>query len=470
MITGMFVFFLLTVQAQTENDLNIGAMVQPVPENYVLKDPAYFIWGAGVVEGTDGKFHMLYTRWPKELGFSAWVTDSEIAYAVADKPEGPYIPKSTALKRRGGSYWDGMTTHNPTVIHKEGKYYLYYMGTTGTPNLKRPTSTQHDDWWEYRNNQRIGVAVAEKPEGPWKRFNKPVLDVSDDPKAYDGLMTSNPAVTFNDDGKVIMTYKAVEKEPARLSGGRVRFMVAFSDSPTGPFVKESEPIFEVSNGDGGEWMVAEDPYIWFDQGVYKAVVRDVVGKFTGDEGALALLESKDGKDWKAGKHPKILGSKFKWANGEYSGTKLERPQLFIKNGVPQFLFGATSFGPNGARTSTGNVRFQLLPEKNKIKENLFKDIFDGKSLKGWTVFYLLLTALFMTATAIAQNRHYDYRGRVPGNKQHILYLSGDSVHGSLEVAAVLRKFLEVRYDYFITYTLTQINCLINEFYPQNFQN
>ena len=124
------------------NDLNIGEMVQPVPESYVFQDPAYFTWGGSVVAGKDGKYHMLYARWHKTLGFSAWVTDSEIAHAVADKLEGPYVTTGTVLKRRGHSFWDGMTTHNPTVIEKDGKYYLYYMGTTGPVDIKQPTKEQ----------------------------------------------------------------------------------------------------------------------------------------------------------------------------------------------------------------------------------------------------------------------------------------------------------------------------------------
>ena len=31
-------------------------------------------------------------------------------------------------------------------------------------------------WWVNRNNQRIGVAVADDPNGPWKRFDKPLID------------------------------------------------------------------------------------------------------------------------------------------------------------------------------------------------------------------------------------------------------------------------------------------------------
>lgn len=67
-------------------------------------------------------------------------------------------------------------------------------------------------------------------------------------------------------------------------------------------------------------------------------------------------------------------------------------------------------------------------------------------------FITLIILLISVSSIQGQNKHYDYLNRVPGNKPHILYISGDDTHGSLEVAAVLRKFLEVRHNYFMTYT------------------
>ena len=89
------------------------------------------IWGGTLVKADDGLYHIFYSRWPKNLGW-AWVTDSEIAHAVSKSPYGPFIFKDVALPRRGVEFWDGMCTHNPT-IHKFGKkFYLYYMGNTGS--------------------------------------------------------------------------------------------------------------------------------------------------------------------------------------------------------------------------------------------------------------------------------------------------------------------------------------------------
>lgn len=61
--------------------------------------------------------------------------------------------------------------------------------------------------------------------------------------------------------------------------------------------------------------------------------------------------------------------------------------------------------------------------------------------------------LFMMAMSFqAQNRYYDYKVRNPEGKIHILYMAGGSWHDHLGVAAILRRFLEVRHEYHITYS------------------
>jgi hypothetical protein len=102
----------------------------PVPKRAGFSDPDYYIWGGSMTEGPEGRYHLFYSRWPRERGFKSWVTDSEVARAVAENPLGPYRHVEVALPRRGRQYWDGLTTHNPTVQRFGDRYYLYYMGTT----------------------------------------------------------------------------------------------------------------------------------------------------------------------------------------------------------------------------------------------------------------------------------------------------------------------------------------------------
>ena len=247
------------------------------------------IWGGSLVKGGDGLYHMLYSRWPKALGW-AWVTHSEIAHAVSESPFGPFRFRNVVLPPRGAEFWDGLCTHNPNLHIFEGRYYLYYMGNTGDGRaVGEPGRDQLN--WLHRNNQRIGVAVADTPDGPWQRLDTPVLGVSPDRSAPDSLMTSNPAVCQRPDGGYLMIYKAVGHEYDLPFGGPVVHCVATSDSPLGPFVKGGDPVFTVA----GDRFPAEDPYIWYQSGMYRALVKRITHtEGCGREFSLVHYESEDG--------------------------------------------------------------------------------------------------------------------------------------------------------------------------------
>ncbi|MRR52863.1 MAG: hypothetical protein EG825_18490, partial [Rhodocyclaceae bacterium] len=163
-------------------------MLQPAPATARFTHAEYNIWCGSAVKGEDGQYHLFYSRWPRALGHKAWVTHSEVAHAISDSPFGPWQHRDVALPARGTNYWDGSCTHNPTVLRFGRKFYLYYMGNYGDSIARAPLN------WEHRNRQRIGVAVAETPNGPWQRFDRPVLDVSADTNAPDALVVNNPSV------------------------------------------------------------------------------------------------------------------------------------------------------------------------------------------------------------------------------------------------------------------------------------
>lgn len=345
-IFSIYLFSAIHVQGQEFNgkmpnmkEVNFSKLVQPVRNESKFLDADYNIWCGSVIKSGNGKYYMFYSRWPKAKGHEAWVTDSEIALAVAEHPGGPYKHLKVVFEQRGKEYWDGIATHNPAAIFHKGKYYLFYMGTTGTSPIT-PGFAYSPAWYDYRNHQRIGVAIADDPEGVWKRFEKPLLDAGEDSTDYDAMLVSNPAITVDDNGRAILVYKQVEKN-GTFRGGKVRYGVAFSNSLLGPFKKNPDPIFQdKNNADPKVWMLAEDPFIWHQRGTTFAIVRDVIGKFTGEEGALALFTSKNGSNWFPAQYPKVLSREVYDANGKKFDDKLERPWLLIENGMPNYLFGA----------------------------------------------------------------------------------------------------------------------------------
>ncbi|MFK7768450.1 MAG: sulfatase-like hydrolase/transferase [Mariniblastus sp.] len=315
--------------------LDFQTLIAPLPESGKFVDEDFYIWGGSAIKGPVGKYHLLYSRWPRSLTHFAWVTHSEIAHAVADSPLGPFKHVDVALPKRGKAYWDGLCTHNPTVHFFEGKYYLYYMGNTG--DLKPPAAKKKLNF-THRNNQRIGVAVADHPAGPWKRFDQPLIDVSANGDAHDALMTSNPSICRRPDGTYLLIYKAVGKKRKMPSGGPVVHLAATSDSPTGPFTKLNKPLFTSTRSD----FPAEDPYIWAQGDRCWAIVNDHKGIFnkTGED-SLALFSSVDGLDWQVAAHPLVAKRNVEWESGrKESFYRLERPQLIFENGQPIVLYCA----------------------------------------------------------------------------------------------------------------------------------
>ena len=328
------------------DDYDFTKMIQPVPASAKFEDPGYIVWCGTVVRDNQGKCHLLYSRWPRKLGHYAWVTHSEVAHAVADNLLGPYKFVDVALPARGKEYWDGLCTHNPTVMKFGGKYYLYYMGNTGDGKAM-PTLN-----WSHRNNQRIGVAVADSPSGPWLRSDTPLIAPT--PGFHDALCLANPSVTQRPDGGFLMVYKAVGDNGKKPFGGPVVHVVATSDSPTGPFKKQPNPVFTSKNSS----FAAEDPYIWHDADRYRAIVKDFGGNFTHAGTSLALFESSDGLSWKPATHPLVSTLNLKWADGKSQKLmKLERPQLLLENGVPTALFCAAA--PVGKLEDSFNVQIPL---------------------------------------------------------------------------------------------------------------
>ncbi len=328
-------------------DLDFQKLIRPLPLSAKFSDPNYFIWCGSPVKGDDGKYHLFYSRWPRPLGFNAWVSYSEVAHAVSDSPFGPYRHRDVALPPRGKTFWDGLCTHNPTVQRFGGKYYLYYMGNTGDG---RNLSSLN---WTHRNNQRVGVAVADSPSGPWARSDHPLIA----PTAgyYDALCLANPSVTERPGGGYLMVYNAVSDKKPLPFGGPVLHCVAISDSPTGPFKKQPEPVFQKEGID----FPAEDPFIWNQGSRYYAIVKDFGGHFTKAGKSLALFESGDGIQWDVAKHPLVSRLEVTWQGGRPQQMRLlERPQLLFENGVPIALFCAADDGVPGSLTY--NVQIPLV--------------------------------------------------------------------------------------------------------------
>lgn len=343
---------------------DLAALIQPVPRTAKFIDEKYFTWGGSVVKGDDGRYHMFYSRWLRKDGFFSWVTRSEIAHAVSGSPLGPFRFRDVALPKRGAQYWDGLVTHNPTIKKFGRKYYLYYSGNTGNNVLnKKQANLTH------RHNQQIGVAIATSPNGPWKRFDKPIIAKNPDIGADDHLLCTNPTVTRKPDGKYLMIYKASAKRIKTPVSGPIYHLTAEADRPEGPFIKKGIRCFEA---DPSIAFPAEDPNIWCQDGVFYAILKDFHGTFTGKGRSLVLFISKDGLHWKLPEHCFIANPEITWADGSIQKfARLERPQIFLENGRPAVLYCAALLDKEHSQSM--NIHIPIAPPPNPKAANKGKN-------------------------------------------------------------------------------------------------
>lgn len=303
----------------------------------------HWVWCGSVVKGEDGRYHMFASAWPIELGFGAhWLFNCKILHAASDLPQGPYRVEGVALDRRGRQYFDGMNVHNPFVRRWNGKYYLYYMGTTYGGPVPGPGDAVSDQrFLEVWNKKRIGLAVSDSVYGPWKRRDTPLLEPRDC-SHWDCTITTNPAVAILEDGTTYLLYKSRSSVENIMQLG-----VAKAPTPEGPFERLSEePILRFEKKG---WQI-EDPYLWHQDGkfhlLFKNDFKENWDDISEDWGSGLYAVSEDCVHWDVAGDSRVYTRKVRWDDGrETVQANLERPFLLLdEQGAPTHLFLATGDG------------------------------------------------------------------------------------------------------------------------------
>jgi hypothetical protein len=326
-------------QTISKSTLNFKELIPDTfSKSAIFRLEDYMVWCADMVRTTDGTCHLFFSHWPKHLGHRAWVTHSMIGYATSDKPEGPYRYQGIALGYRNQTDWDGTMAHNPSIIEFNGKYYLYYTGTHG-PGDWRPDRSIDDEneIWQYRMNQRVGVAVADHPAGPWQRFDKPLLDVPE----YGSGIVATPCAMVSPENKVYLYFKTQIPGNGKFGGGVFHYP-SISDSPIGPFKKIDKPMINKNEIFPGKFFNfhVDDHEEWFQNDRYYAIVKDHDAPYLTQYGKiLHLLESKDGITWIRSANSFVKDRKIIWDDGHVQYfTRLEMPKIYLDNGKPKVLF------------------------------------------------------------------------------------------------------------------------------------
>jgi len=336
--------------------LPFASRLLPADKNSGLQMPDYWIWCSSAIRATnpgeDGRFHLFASRWPRALSMAGhWPTNSEVIHAISDTAEGPYQFESVALPSRGPAFFEGMATHNPCIRHFDGKYYLYYVGTTF--DFERPTpanpiryvenTTESALWRKAWESKRTGLAVSDSVNGPWKRLDQPLLQPR--PDKWDAMIISNPGIAIRDDGYTLLIYKSRRNWNAPFELG-----LAHAPHPAGPFERLSdEPTFPLH---------CEDPCLWWEEGRFHVIMKDFSGEYCGVGYGGVYASSENGHDWKIGAPPLAYTRTIQWSDGTSSiHGNVERAGILVDGGrSTHLLFAITA----------GEERYPFTPQTRSI--------------------------------------------------------------------------------------------------------
>lgn len=325
-----------------------------VSKSASFKMEGYWVWcGSCAYDEKTGLYHLFASVWPKTVPFVPnWLTNSRIVRAVAEEVDGPYRWVEDLLQPRGQEYWDGYMTHNPTIHRHDDHWLLYYTGSTysGPGPTDHSPIFEHDDTipLESRANQRIGLAIATSPEGPWKRADQPILCPRKD--KWDSLITTNPAPVVHTDGSVLLYYKSCSHQ-----GDAIRYGVAKAEH----WSKSYQPLLDQPIQWNEENTAYEDATVWLEDGIYHMLFKDMSDKLTGEFHGGCYATSENGVDWSFS--GKGYSRTLNWDDGTTTVQgSLERPQVFLDNGKPIRLLCATADGPGGFSRGE-NTWTQILP-------------------------------------------------------------------------------------------------------------
>ncbi len=175
-------------------------------------------------------------------------------------------------KGAAGSY-DDRSVFTPEILVHKGKYYLTYQ-CVKSPYLCRVKET-------------IGMAVADKVDGPWRKLEHPILEPADNgvwegdsdnrfvvkvKGDFDSHKVHDPSLHFFN-GKFYLYYKGETMGEGMFGGGReIKWGVAVADHIEGTYIKS--PYNPITNS-GHETCLWE-----YDGGMAAMLTSDGVEKNT----------------------------------------------------------------------------------------------------------------------------------------------------------------------------------------------
>jgi len=273
---------------------------QPVDKTALgYMDPSHSSWGGNAVLGSDGQWHLYMAEIAcnsedtgTRCGLGNWVSHSQVAHAVSQAPEGPYVRQSLTLPQEH---------HNPTlqVSPIDGAWHLYSI-RKGSGPIVLSSSTDEGKTW---SDTSPGVQVSGE---------------------------QNPGPLLMEDGTMTMFYRAHADLPSPTCSTEsigVQYCESHNATCQGGF----NPVFN---------HTAEDPSVFRDRrGNWHMLVNALPGGCKPKDKQGGHAWSRDGVTWS---EPRVgaYNTTVVFTDGTSMHCKRrERPQMVLdKDGIPLVMF------------------------------------------------------------------------------------------------------------------------------------
>lgn len=183
------------------------------------------------------KYYVWYSRMDSPITPGYWAT---IWYATSEDEGHTWQEQGMALGLGAAGTFDSHSVFTPNILAHKGKYYLYYTAvkpTPGNPDKKFEGNSTNDF-------TAIGVAVADNPDGPFKRVpNNPVIAHSDVSSDFDSYRVDDASLLVRD-SKIWLYYKGRCIEHGKEGPRLTEMGLAMADTPGGPFIKQKGSLLD----------------------------------------------------------------------------------------------------------------------------------------------------------------------------------------------------------------------------------
>ncbi len=195
------------------------------PSDVIRVGETYYVYYSKVVlSDVPGEYRRLY---PSGYIATLW-------YATSEDVGHTWTEGGEALGVGDEGSFDDFAIFTPTILFHDGRYWLYYTAVQAPFEDRLITQQRLND------PTAIGVAVADSPDGPFRRIsNDPVVVPGTEEDDFDSYRVDDARMLIRD-GKVWLYYKG--RSLIHGSGGprRTQMGVAIADNPQGPFTKANE--------------------------------------------------------------------------------------------------------------------------------------------------------------------------------------------------------------------------------------